>query len=199
MTENNEMMIKILILGESSVGKSCLLMRFADNSFSSTFMSTIGIDFKIKKVEIDGQSVRLQLWDTAGQEKFRTITRSYYRGAHGIMVVYDVSNRDSFEKVSAWMNSIFENTTEGYDVVLVGNKKDLDAKVTTEEGRQMAAKHSSDKVDFFEVSALSGEGVKEAFMHLATKCKNRLAASGKQSPQHGVHPPTQDHKPCCKD
>ena len=100
-----DLQVKLLMIGDSGVGKTCLLLRYANDSFSPTFITTIGIDFKIKTVPIDNHVVKLQIWDTAGQERFRTITTSYFRGAQGILLVYDVTDRGSFENVSNWMSA----------------------------------------------------------------------------------------------
>merc|ERR1711965_386176 len=99
-------LFKLLLIGDSGVGKSCLLLRFADDTYTETYISTIGVDFKIRTVEIDQKVIKLQIWDTAGQERFRTITSSYYRGAHGIIVVYDVTDEESFTAVERWMTEI---------------------------------------------------------------------------------------------
>ena len=116
---------KLVIVGNSGVGKSCILLQFSDGIFREEELATIGVDFKIKTVELDGMILKLQIWDTAGQERFSTITSSYYRGAHGIIVVYDVTNKESFEKVSTWMQQVSENAPKGVVSVLVGNKTDL--------------------------------------------------------------------------
>uniref|UniRef100_A0A8C1K3J7 Si:dkey-16l2.16 n=1 Tax=Cyprinus carpio TaxID=7962 RepID=A0A8C1K3J7_CYPCA len=102
-------LFKLLIIGDSNVGKSSLLLRFADNSFSGSYITTIGVDFKIRTVEIDGERVKLQIWDTAGQERFRTITSTYYRNTHGVIIVYDVTNPESFVNVKRWLNEISQN------------------------------------------------------------------------------------------
>ena len=94
------------LIGDSGVGKSCLLLRFADDTYTGTYISTIGVDFKIRTVELEGKTIKLQIWDTAGQERFRTITSSYYRGAHGIIVVYDVTDMESFEAVKGWIPEV---------------------------------------------------------------------------------------------
>lgn len=165
MAQQNVELLKILIIGDSAVGKSCLLLRYTDNAFQETFMTTIGVDFKTKHMELDGTATKLQLWDTAGQEKFRAITKSYYRGAHGIILVFDVSKRETFTQVNTWLESI-RDSGEGatVDVVLVGNKCDLARQVTTEEGEAYAKEHS---VQYYETSAKAGDGVAPAFEGIA--------------------------------
>jgi Ras-related protein Rab-8A len=101
-----DMQIKLLMIGDSGVGKTCLLLRYANDSFSPTFITTIGIDFKIKNIELDSKRIKLQIWDTAGQERFRTITTSYFRGAQGILLVYDVTDRGSFNSIRNWVGQI---------------------------------------------------------------------------------------------
>ena len=110
----------------SGVGKSCLLLRYSDDSFTSSFITTIGIDFKIKSINVNESKVKLQIWDTAGQERFRTITTAYYRGAMGILLVYDVSDEASFTNVRNWMRQIDQNAAENVNRVLIGNKCDVD-------------------------------------------------------------------------
>ena len=146
-------LVKILLLGNSSVGKTCLLMRFCEDTFEPSFITTIGIDFKIRTVEIEGRRVKLQIWDTAGQERFRTITQAYYRQASSILLIYDVCERSSFEHIGSWMQSIKQhNTSNELYIVLVGNKvdKEADRVVKTEEGKAMA---DSFGIRFYECSA----------------------------------------------
>ena len=121
-------LFKVLLIGSSGVGKSSLLCRFADNTYSETFNPTIGVDFKIRNCEVDGKVVKLQIWDTAGQERFKTITSSYYKGAHGIIVAYDISDRESFNNVSNWMTEVEKHASDNISRILVGNKCDLDHK-----------------------------------------------------------------------
>nr|CAD7393725.1 unnamed protein product [Timema cristinae] len=109
MAREYDHLFKLLIIGDSGVGKSSLLLRFADNTFSGSYITTIGVDFKIRTVDVDGERVKLQIWDTAGQERFRTITSTYYRGTHGVIVVYDVTSGDSFANVKRWLHEIEQN------------------------------------------------------------------------------------------
>jgi len=124
-TTEHDYFFKILLIGDSGVGKSCLLLRFADDSWTDTHISTIGVDFKIKTLNIDGKTIKLQIWDTAGQERFRTITSSYYRGAQGIILVYDCTDQESFANVKQWMGEIDRYACENVNKLLVGNKTDL--------------------------------------------------------------------------
>ena len=117
--------LKILIIGESGVGKSSILLRFTDDAFDPEISATIGVDFKVKVITVDGNKVKLAIWDTAGQERFRTLTPSYYRGGQGAILVYDVTNRESFQKIEDWLNEL-ETYTTNHDMIkmLVGNKCD---------------------------------------------------------------------------
>jgi small GTP-binding protein len=174
-----EELLKILVIGESAVGKSCLLLRYTDDKFQETFMTTIGVDFKTKFITVDNTPVKLQIWDTAGQEKFRSITKAYYRGAHGILVVYDVSRRDTFNQTRVWIDSIRDSSADSnpIDVILVGNKCDLDRTVTREEAESLAQQF---QLPYFETSAKDATNVGEAFQALAAMAlKRRLAIGGK--------------------
>jgi len=172
-----DMQIKLLMIGDSGVGKTCLLLRYANESFSPTFITTIGIDFKIKNMEIEGKRVKLQIWDTAGQERFRTITTSYFRGAQGIVLVYDVTDRRSFESIRNWISQIQQHADVHVNKILVGNKCDmLDEKVvTTEEGEKLASEFG---MQFFETSAKTDVNVEHSFHSIAKSVKDRLIADG---------------------
>jgi len=162
----------------AGVGKSCLLLRYADDSFQSSFITTIGIDFKIKTIELNGKRVKLQIWDTAGQERFRTITTAYYRGAMGILLVYDVTDADSFENVRNWMRQIDQHATEAVNKVLVGNKCDAEEElrqVSAAQGEELAQSYG---IKFFETSAKTGKSVDAAFTEIASDIQARLAESG---------------------
>lgn len=146
------------------------MLRFADDAFSDNYISTIGVDFKIQSLKLDNSTIKLQIWDTAGQERFRTITSSYYRGAHGIIVVYDVTDRETFDNVRHWLEEIDSNSGPNVEKLLVGNKCDLGSKrvVTFDQGKELA---DSLGISFIETSALSSINVDEAFLQLAKKIK----------------------------
>jgi len=171
------MQVKLLMIGDSGVGKTCLLLRYANESFSPTFITTIGIDFKIKNIEIDTKRIKLQIWDTAGQERFRTITTSYFRGAQGILLVYDVTDRRSFESIRNWISQIQQHADVHVNKILVGNKCDmLDEKVvSTEEGQKLAKEFD---IDFWEASAKNDINVEQSFISIARGVKDRLLVDG---------------------
>mmetsp|Transcript_24896 Transcript_24896/g.25117 ORF Transcript_24896/g.25117 Transcript_24896/m.25117 type:complete len:208 (-) Transcript_24896:294-917(-) len=165
--------IKLLMLGDQGVGKTCILLRYCHDSFSSTFITTIGIDFKIKTVDVDGMRTRLQIWDTAGQERFRNITISYFKGAHGVVLVYDITERATFDSISHWMEQIQEHADDAVNVILIANKSDreTDRKVTREEGVALARKYD---IPFLEVSAKNNVNISHLFETIARSTKNRL-------------------------
>ncbi|KAL6597796.1 hypothetical protein ACP70R_046601 [Stipagrostis hirtigluma subsp. patula] len=240
MNPEYDYLFKLLLIGDSGVGKSCLLLRFAgsgscsgpsktaprsrwssfflappapgscfersrsrwsrkkllhrllgavlerpeqepepcqtgpnlDDSYLESYISTIGVDFKIRTVEQDGKTIKLQIWDTAGQERFRTITSSYYRGAHGIIVVYDVTDQESFNNVKQWLNEIDRYASENVNKLLVGNKCDLaESRVVSYEAGKALADEIG--IPFLETSAKDATNVEKAFMTMAGEIKNR--------------------------
>ncbi|CAO3676675.1 unnamed protein product [Rhizopus stolonifer] len=180
MNPEYDYLFKLLLIGDSGVGKSCLLLRFADDTYTESYISTIGVDFKIRTVELEGKTVKLQIWDTAGQERFRTITSSYYRGAHGIIVVYDVTDEDSFQHVKQWMQEIDRYAAEGVNKLLVGNKSDLTDKkaVSTEQANEFA---ESIKIPLLETSAKDATNVEQAFLTMAKQIKDRMGSTMQQT------------------
>jgi len=174
MTPEYDYLFKLLLIGDSGVGKSCLLLRFADDTYTESYISTIGVDFKIRTFDLDGKTIKLQIWDTAGQERFRTITSSYYRGAHGIIVVYDVTDMESFNNVKQWLHEIDRFATEGVNKLLVGNKCDLVNKKVVD---MQTAKDFAESltIPFLETSAKASTNVEEAFITMAREIKARLA------------------------
>jgi len=179
-------LIKLLLIGDSGVGKSCLLLRFSEDSFTPSFITTIGIDFKIRTVEIDGKKIKLQIWDTAGQERFRTITTAYYRGAMGILLVYDVTDEKSFLSIRNWISNIEQFAQEGVNKILIGNKSDMTSKRVIEfsAGKALADEYG---IRFLETSAKNSTNVDEAFISLARDIKKRAidAAPVAPKPQQG--------------
>eukprot|EP00300_Choanocystis_sp_HF-7_P030543 c39402_g1_i1.p1 GENE.c39402_g1_i1~~c39402_g1_i1.p1 ORF type:complete len:215 (+),score=60.47 c39402_g1_i1:32-646(+) len=182
----HDFLIKLLLIGDSGVGKSSVLLRFADDSFTPSFITTIGIDFKIRTIELDRKNIKLQIWDTAGQERFRTITSAYYRGAMGILLVYDVTDEQSFKNTRNWVRNIDEHASENVNRVLVGNKCDMKEKKVVESSRG-AALAAEFGIKFFEMSAKTNENVDECFFDIARDIMKRLIdtadsqASGSQS------------------
>lgn len=166
---HSDFLFKVVLIGDSGVGKSCLLVRFADDTFQESFITTIGVDFRFRTLPVDESSVKLQIvsaiqWDTAGQERFRTITTAYYRSADGILLVYDKNNRESFEHIDSWMEEVNRCSAESAVKLLVGNKADLAREVSTEEG---AAKARSYGLQFIETSAKAAFQVDAAFLAMA--------------------------------
>lgn len=176
MNSDYDYLFKLLLIGDSGVGKSCLLLRFSDDTYTQDYISTIGVDFKIRTVELDGKTVKLQIWDTAGQERFRTITSSYYRGAHGIIIVYDVTDIESFNNVKQWLQEIDRYATGGVKKLLVGNKSDLVDKKVVDFNQ---AKEFADALDIpiLETSALNSNNVEQAFLTMARQIKSQMASS----------------------
>jgi len=160
--------LKILTIGESGVGKSSLIQRFVEDRFDPEMAATIGVDFRIRSINIEDKLVKLAIWDTAGQERFRTLTPSYYRGGQGMILVYDVSCRSSFENLEHWLLEVDTYCTRSDAVkMLVGNKIDQERRtVSREEGLQFARKH---RMLFIEASARTSDGVQVAFEELVQK------------------------------
>jgi len=178
-------LFKLVLIGDSGVGKSCLLLRFADDAFTESYISTIGVDFRFRTVKIDQKTVKLQIWDTAGQERFRTITSAYYRGADGIIMVYDVTSGDSFEHVNDWLKEVNRYASEGTCKLLVGNKSDrtTDKVVTAEQAKEYADDLG---IAFLETSAKSAQNVEEAFLTMAGELiKQRVSRSGNDNSGDG--------------
>jgi len=203
MNAEYDYLFKLLLIGDSGVGKSCLLLRFADDSYTESYISTIGVDFKIRTIELEGKTIKLQIWDTAGQERFRTITSSYYRGAHGIIVVYDITDQDSFNDVKQWLQEIDRYACENVNKLLVGNKCDMTSKRAVE---TTVAQDYADQlgIPFLETSAKSSTNVEQAFIKMATEIKNRMgplqqAGANPSSVRIGPSQPVQDRKSggCC--
>ena len=172
MDSQYDYLFKILLIGDSGVGKTSLLFRYVEDVFNPEFQSTIGVDFKICTLAIDGRQVKMQLWDTAGQDRFRNIVASYYRGAHGIILVYDVSSQASFENIQNWMEEAQKHLNEHIPRLLVGNKVDMSPhEVSTEAGESFAKSHH---MGFIETSAKSAVNVRELFEQMVRGILSKL-------------------------
>nr|XP_020447288.1 ras-related protein Rab-8A-like [Monopterus albus] len=189
MAKTYDYLFKLLLIGDSGVGKTCVLFRFSEDAFNSTFISTIGIDFKIRTIELDGKKIKLQIWDTAGQERFRTITTAYYRGAMGIMLVYDITNEKSFDNIKNWIRNIEEHASSDVEKMVLGNKCDINEKrqVSKERGEKLALEYG---IKFMETSAKANINVENAFLTLARDIKlkmdTKLDGNMPQGSSHGV-------------
>jgi Ras-related protein Rab-8A len=160
-------------------------LRYANDSYSPTFITTIGIDFKIKNIQLEGKRVKLQIWDTAGQERFRTITTSYFKGAQGILLVYDVTDRKTFQAIGNWIAQINQHADKKVNNVLIGNKCDMEDQraVSVEEGRELANEFG---MSFFETSAKQDTNVEAAFLGIASMVQERILSQGPTSGPGGA-------------
>ena len=170
---NYDYLFKYIIIGDAAVGKSNLLLRFAQDDFKSEYQLTIGVEFGAKNIDVNNKKIRLQIWDTAGQENYRSITRAYYKNSACAIVVYDISNRESFEHIEGWIEDCLAQSPKTVFMVLVGNKSDLTdkRKVSFEEGQEMAKKN---KIMFFETSAKTGNNVDKLFEESAKEIHNKI-------------------------
>nr|XP_022309352.1 ras-related protein Rab-8A-like isoform X2 [Crassostrea virginica] len=186
--------VKLMLIGDTAVGKTSILVRFIKEVFDPIFITTIGIDFKIRTIELDGKKIKLQIWDTAGQERFRTITTAYYRGAMGIMLVYDITNEKSFENIRNWIRNIEEHASQDVDKMILGNKCDMNDKrvVSKEKGESLAIEHG---IKFMETSAKASINVEEAFFTLARDIKAKMDRKLFVADNPGVS--FDDYKMCC--
>lgn len=167
-------MFKIVVIGDSAVGKSNLLSRFARNEFDSNSKATIGVEFQTQVVDIDGKEIKAQIWDTAGQERFRAVTSAYYRGAVGALIVYDITRRTSFDSVKRWLDELGTHCDTAIARMLVGNKCDLDSirEVSRDEGKSLAEEES---LFFMETSALDSTNVEAAFEVVIREIYNNMS------------------------
>ena len=198
MTESDvvEHSYKILLLGDTAVGKTCFLKRYTDDTFQDAYLSTIGFDYKYKIVTLEnGKKVKLQLWDTAGQERFRTIAKSYYKGAQGIILMYDVTSQRTFDNIRKWLTQIKEEASSKVCIILIANKIDSDQRVVSKEDGESLAQ--SFKLPFFESSAKENINVNEAFKQLVEEISGKFENILRGSKLDNSVPKN-NKKKCCK-
>lgn len=167
-----DIFIKLIVLGDMAVGKSCFLLRFAENNFQEGYIMTVGFDYKNQYIEIDGKKVKVQVWDTTGQERFMSITKNMFLRTQGIILMYDITRMDSFKNISKWLSSLREVASPQFPLGLVGNKCDMEDRreVSYQEGEQMAKENN---LFFLEASAKENINVKEIFVHLSKEVINQ--------------------------
>jgi Ras-related protein Rab-1A len=173
MNNKYDYLFKLIIIGDTNTGKSCLLQRFADDLYINEFISTIGVDFKVKTITINDKMIKTQIWDTAGQDRFRSITNSYYRGAHGIIISYDITNKQSFVNIERWMRNVKDLVSDNAVKILIGTKSDL------EEKRKVSKKELEDLANeldmkYIETSAKDNKNVDELFIIICKEILNNM-------------------------
>mmetsp|Transcript_23496 Transcript_23496/g.61801 ORF Transcript_23496/g.61801 Transcript_23496/m.61801 type:complete len:203 (-) Transcript_23496:130-738(-) len=177
---------KVVIIGDTSVGKTSIIQRYFQDSFDSVVEPTIGMDFQSRSVDVDGGSVRLQLWDTAGQERFRSLISNYMRGASGVLIAFDITRRKTFASISKWIQEVREVRGEDPVILILGNKADMedDREITSEEAKRMAEEA---QCRYMEVSAKTGDMVSELFLDMANALfkKHQAATPTKEEPGPG--------------
>jgi len=197
-------LFKYIIIGPSGVGKSCLLLQFTDKRFHTDHDLTIGVEFGARMITIDNKQIKLQIWDTAGQESFRSITRSYYRGAHGALLAYDITRRETFNHLKGWLAEVREHSNKEMVIMLIGNKNDLEVKraVSYEDGRKFAEENG---LMFMETSAKTASNVDEAFLETARRIYDKVKRgvpdmdplTPNQKPNLNKDAPAQQGGGCC--
>ena len=193
--------LRLLTLGDSSVGKSSFIVKYIDDKFSYSYIATLGLDFKQKKIQLkSGENVRLRIFDTAGQERFKSISINFIKKANGILLLYDITNKYSFQSVNNWMESIKEAAGEKISVVLIGNKCDLEKEreVSKEEGEEKAKQYN---LPFFETSFKEGININQVFEKLAeeilSKTSSNIGNKGEKITKEKASKKNEKSKGCC--
>ena len=189
---------KILLLGDSAVGKSCLLLRYCDEKFQDLHLATIGLDFRLKRINLENnKKIKVQIWDTAGQDRFLAITKNYYRGANGILLVFDITNLSSFEHIKNWIEQIKEEAPEKIIIYLVGNKIDCtnNIVISNEEGNKLAKQFS---LKYYETSAKTNENVDSTFLELIKEIDSIYSDSNNCKYGTSINSRKKAKKNCCK-
>ena len=188
---------KILLLGDSAVGKSCLLLRYCDEKFQDLHLATIGLDFRLKTIYLENKKkIKVQIWDTAGQDRFLAITKNYYRGANGILLVFDVTSNSSFEHIKNWIEQIKEEANERIIIYLVGNKIDCtnNRVISNEEGKKLADEFG---LKYFETSAKNNENVESTFLELIKEVDSKYGNSDNENYGTTISTNKKGKKKCC--
>ena len=195
MSDLNENVYKLLLLGDSTVGKTCFLIKYTDQSFQDIHMATIGLDYRVKTMKLkNNKEVKIQIWDTAGQDRFRAITKNYYKGSHGIILIYDITNRRTFENVQQWISQIREETSQNVVIYLIGNKIDMkeERKVSTEEGKKLADELG---LPFMETSAKEGININVVFDDIVERVDKVFGNMPKAPKKNKLYKPKKSK--CC--
>ncbi|KXN91977.1 Ras-related protein Rab-11A [Leucoagaricus sp. SymC.cos] len=190
MAENSayDFLFKVVLIGDSGVGKSNLLSRFTRNEFNLESKSTIGVEFATRSINVDGKTVKAQIWDTAGQERYRAITSAYYRGAVGALLVYDIAKHATYVNVTRWLKELRDHADANIVIMLVGNKSDLKhlRAVPTDEAKAFATENN---LSFIETSALDASNVESAFQTILTDIYRIVSAKSLESSTSNIEPP----------
>ena len=183
--DNYEVMFKVVLVGDSSVGKTNIMSKYLKNEFHEDSKATVGVEFGSKQFTVEGHQIKAQIWDTAGQERYKAITSAYYKGAKGAFVVYDITRKQSFDSVDRWINDIKAAADKNLTIIIIGNKCDLEdqRQVSKEQGEEKA---KSNDVAFMETSAFSGENLDKAFDKMVNevfkKCHEEMTSDGEVEP-----------------
>ena len=180
----SDYIFKIVLIGDTSVGKSCLLTRFADDQFTENYVTTIGVDFRFKTMIVMDKIVKVQVWDTAGQERYRSITNAYYRGAEGILIVFDLTKKESFENIENWINEVTVYTGKDVVMICLGNKNDLKKGIDKKDIYEFQKKTG---LEIINVSAKTGDGVEEAFKHIIELLIKKNMVKNDETTNNGIN------------
>ena len=181
MKRDYDYLFKLVLIGDTCVGKSSLLVRFADDCFSENYITTIGVDFRFRTLQINKSTIKLQIWDTAGQERYRTITNAYYKGANGIIIVFDCTSKESFLNIDSWLQEVEKHSSENVNVMVLANKSDLDEVEVTD--ADMAKFEEEKGIKIIKASAKTGQNVDESFLDMTKKLIIKQNQEGNQDKQ----------------
>jgi len=189
-SSNYDYLFKVVLIGDSGVGKSNLLSRFTRNEFNIESKSTIGVEFATRSINVDGKTVKSQIWDTAGQERYRAITSAYYRGAVGALLVYDIAKHATYVNVTRWLKELRDHADSNIVIMLVGNKSDLKhlRAVPTEEAKAFASENG---LSFIETSALDASNVESAFQNILTEIYRIVSNKALEQSENQIKPPNE--------